>query len=105
MRMPCDEAESERRMNVTIYVEAWMVWVAIGVLTVVVGLVGLGFYAPEWALWAAGFGLPLVGMLLMGLGVWVLVVVRSWLERERDGCPRQSRPESGALSGRVFPDL
>jgi hypothetical protein len=92
-------------MNITIYVEAWMLWMVIGVLTVLVGLVGLGFYAPEWALWAAGFGLPLVGMLLMGLGVWVLVVVRSWLERARDGWPRKSRTESGAPSDCIFPDL
>jgi hypothetical protein len=105
MRSPCDETENQRRLNVTIHVEAWLLWAAIGVGMVVVALAVLGFYVPEWALWAAGFGLPLVGMLLTGLGIWTLVVVRSWHEKESNGRPRKSRTESSAPSGRIFPGL
>ena len=92
-------------MNVTVYFQEWLLWAAIGVAMVVVALAGLGFYIPEWALWAAAFGLALVGMLLTGLAIWILIVVRSWLERERDLGYRDSSTGSGTRSDRIFPGL
>ena len=105
MLTPCDESESDRRMNVTIYVQEWLLWAGIGVALMVGAIVGLGFYVPAWALWAWGLGLALVGMLFTGLAVWILSVVKSWLERERGAGPRKYGTGSGTHSTRIFPDL
>ena len=99
------EPESGLRLDITIYVSAWLLWASLGIVLAAVSLVGLGFYAPKWAVWAAGFGLTLVGMLLTGLGICILGVMRCWFDTERDRGSRKSIVESGTDSYRMFPGL
>ena len=75
--------------------------VGIGFALAAVSLVGLAFYAPMWALWAAGVGLALIVMLLTGLGICLLAIVRRWLDRNRDQVSR----DSIADYYRIFPEL
>ena len=97
----CDEADRDRRMNVTILNIEWLLWAGIGVALVAVALVGVGFYHAQWALWAWGAGLALAGILLMDLTVWIILVAKSW----RGAAPRKNESESDTHSVLIFPEL
>ena len=99
--IPRDEADRDRRMNVTILNIEWLLWAGIGVALVAVALVGVGFYHPQWALWAWGVGLALAGILLLDLAVWIILVAKSW----RGAVPRKNKSESDTHSVLIFPDL
>jgi hypothetical protein len=99
--IPCDEAERDRRLNVTILNIEWLLWAGIGVALVAVALVGVAFYHPQRAMWAWGVGLALAGILLMDLAVWIMVVAKSW----RDAVPRKNESKSDTHPVLIFPDL
>lgn len=100
-RIPYDEAERDRRLNVTILNVEWLLWAGIGVALVAVALVGVAFYHPQRALWAWCVGLALAGILLMDLTVWIMVVAKSW----RGAKTRKNESESDTHSILIFPDL
>jgi len=100
-RIPYDEAECDRRLNLTILNVEWLLWAGIGVALVAVALVGVAFYHPQRAMWAWGVGLALAGILLMDLAVWIMVVAKSW----RGAVPRKNESESDANPVLIFPDL
>jgi hypothetical protein len=100
-RIPYDEAERDRRLNVTILNVEWLLWAGIGVALVAMALVGVAFYHPQWAPWAWAVDLALAGILLMDLAVWIIVVAKSW----RGAVPRKNESESDAHSVLIFPDL
>ena len=81
--IPCDEAERDLRLNVTILNVEWLLWAGVGVALAAVALVGVAVYHPLRALWALGVGLALAGVLLMDLAVWILLAAKSWRKNAR----------------------
>jgi hypothetical protein len=96
--IPCDEAERDRRLNVTILSVEWLLWAGIVVALVTVALVGVALYHPQRAPWAWGVGLALAGVLLIDLAVWIILVAKSW----RGAVPRKNESESDTHSILIF---
>ena len=99
--IPSDEADRDRRMNVTVLNIEWLLWAGIGAALVVVALVGVALYHPLWAPWAWVVGVVLAGILLMDLTVWIILVAKSW----RGAAPRKNESESDTHSVLIFPEL
>lgn len=85
----CDEAERDRRLNVTILNAEWLLWAGIGVAVVAAALVGVALYHPQRTPWAFGVGLAIAGVLLMDSAVWILLAAKSWRMNARGAVPRK----------------
>ena len=92
-------------MRLTIYVEEWLLWVGIGVALLAGALLSVGFFIPEWALWMVGIVLALMGVLIMDLGLWIVIVLSCWVERESRADDRESAISSVTQNGRMFPGI
>ena len=99
--LPSDEAERDRRLNVTILNLESLLWAGVGVALATVALVGFALYHPQQALWALVVGLALAGVLLIDLAVWIILVAKSW----RGAVPRKNESESDPHSVLIFPEL
>jgi hypothetical protein len=98
---PCDEAERDLRLNVTILNVEWLLWAGIGVALVTVALVGVALYSPR-ALWAWGVGLAFAGVLLLDFAVWILLAAKSWHKNARRAVPRKDESESDTYTILIF---
>ena len=92
-------------MRLTIYVQEWLLWVGIGVALLAAALLSVGFFIPEGALWMVGIVLALMGVLIMDLGLWIVIVLSCWAERESRADDRESAISSVTQNGRMFPGI
>jgi hypothetical protein len=95
-------AKRDRVVNITVHFNEWLLGAGIGGVLAVLALVGIGLYVPAWAVWAAGLGLTLMGMLFAGLGIWLLVVIKSVLAKEHGTACQLGNATANATDVRVF---
>jgi hypothetical protein len=100
--LPSDEAERDRRLNVTILNLESLLWAGVGVALATVALVGFALYHPQQALWALVVGLALAGVLLMDLAMWILLAAKSWHKNALGAVPRKDEFESDTHSIVIF---
>jgi hypothetical protein len=98
----CEEAERDRRLNVTILNVEWLLWAGIGVAMVAAALVGVALYHPQRRPWASGAGLAIAGVLLMDVAMWILLAAKSWRMNARGTVPRKEESENNTHSILIF---
>jgi hypothetical protein len=91
------------QVHLTIHIDESSLWVGTGARLFAAALLVVGVVFPEWALWMIGIVLALLGILMLDLGLWIVIVVSSWLESRSEY--RENAIENISQSGRMFPGL